>query len=123
VVNVIIPVRIGELTRIGLMKQSPQPSVATLSTIAIAKAVDLIAAGLIGFIQAIAVFGLGVNGCRNPSRSDSEAPEWGNCRAIGSPGNPGALAPRDFVGAVVARLCAARSPRKSITRESLRLVR
>ena len=46
-VNVIIPVRIGELIRIGLMKQSGQPGAATLSTIAIEKAVDLVAAGLI----------------------------------------------------------------------------
>lgn len=55
-VNVIIPIRIGELIRIGLMKQSGQPGAATLATIAIEKAIDLVAAGLI----ALAVVALAV---------------------------------------------------------------
>jgi uncharacterized protein (TIRG00374 family) len=46
-VNVVIPIRIGEVVRIGLMKQSGQPGATTLATIAIEKAIDLVAAGLI----------------------------------------------------------------------------
>ena len=46
-VNAVIPIRIGEVIRIGLMKQSGQPGAATLSTIAIEKAMDLVAAGLL----------------------------------------------------------------------------
>jgi uncharacterized protein (TIRG00374 family) len=46
-VNVVIPIRIGEVIRIGLMKQSGQPGATTLSTIAIEKAIDLVAAGLL----------------------------------------------------------------------------
>lgn len=46
-VNVVIPIRLGELVRVGLIKQSGQPATRTLSTIAIEKALDLAAAGLI----------------------------------------------------------------------------
>ena len=45
-VNVIIPIRVGELARIGLMKQSGQPGATTLSTIVVEKSFDLVAAGL-----------------------------------------------------------------------------
>jgi uncharacterized protein (TIRG00374 family) len=45
--NLLIPVRVGELVRIGLMKQSGQPGATTLATIAVEKAVDLVATGLI----------------------------------------------------------------------------
>lgn len=45
-VNVVIPVRVGELVRIGLMKQSGQPGATTLSTIVVEKSFDLVAAGL-----------------------------------------------------------------------------
>ncbi len=46
-VNVIVPIRSGEMVRIGLMKQSGQPGAATLSTIAVEKTLDLVAAGLV----------------------------------------------------------------------------
>ena len=45
-VNVVIPIRVGELVRIGLMKQSGQPGATTLSTIVVEKGLDLVAAGL-----------------------------------------------------------------------------
>jgi uncharacterized protein (TIRG00374 family) len=45
-VNVVIPIRVGELVRIGLMKQSGQPGATTLSTIVVEKSFDLVAAGL-----------------------------------------------------------------------------
>lgn len=48
-VNVVIPIRVGELVRIGLMKQSGRPGAATLSTIVVEKALDLVAAGLMAF--------------------------------------------------------------------------
>jgi len=48
-VNVVIPIRVGELVRIGLMKQSGLPGAATLSTIVVEKAFDLVAAGLMAF--------------------------------------------------------------------------
>lgn len=46
-INVLIPVRLGEILRIALMKQSGQSGATTLSTIAIEKALDLVAAGSI----------------------------------------------------------------------------
>lgn len=46
-VNVLIPVRLGELIRIGLMKQVGQPSAVTLSTIIVEKVLDLVAAALV----------------------------------------------------------------------------
>lgn len=52
-VNVIIPLRVGELIRIGLMKQAGRPGATTLSTIAIEKALDLVAAGLIAVSLAL----------------------------------------------------------------------
>lgn len=52
-VNVVIPVRLGEIVRIGLMKQSGQPGSVTLSTIVVEKALDLVAAGLIAVSLAV----------------------------------------------------------------------
>jgi uncharacterized protein (TIRG00374 family) len=46
-VNLVIPIRLGELIRIGLMKQAGQPGAITLSTLVMEKALDLVAAGLI----------------------------------------------------------------------------
>jgi hypothetical protein len=46
-VNVLIPVRLGELIRTGLMKQVGQPSAVTLSTIIVEKVLDLVAAALV----------------------------------------------------------------------------
>ena len=46
-VNVIIPIRAGEMVRIGLMKQSGQPGATTLSTITVEKTLDLVAASLV----------------------------------------------------------------------------
>jgi uncharacterized membrane protein YbhN (UPF0104 family) len=46
-VNVLIPIRLGELIRIGLMKRAGQPGAITLSTLVMEKAFDLVAAGLI----------------------------------------------------------------------------
>jgi len=48
-INVVVPIRVGELVRIGLMKQSGQPGAATLSTIVVEKAFDLVAAGSLAF--------------------------------------------------------------------------
>jgi uncharacterized membrane protein YbhN (UPF0104 family) len=45
-VNLVFPVRLGELVRIGWMKGADQPAAATLSTIVIEKAIDFLAAGL-----------------------------------------------------------------------------
>lgn len=45
-INVLIPVRVSELVRLALMKQSGQPAAITLSTIVIEKALDLVAVGL-----------------------------------------------------------------------------
>ena len=46
-VNVIVPIRGGEMVRIGLMKQSGQPGATTLSTITVEKTLDLVAASLV----------------------------------------------------------------------------
>lgn len=46
-INVVIPIRVGELIRIGLMKQAGQPGALTLSTLVLEKALDLVAAGVI----------------------------------------------------------------------------
>ena len=46
-VNVIVPIRGGEMVRIGLMKQSGQPGATTLSTITVEKTLDLVAAALV----------------------------------------------------------------------------
>lgn len=46
-INVLIPIRISEVARLALMKQSGQPAAITLSTIVIEKALDLVAVGLI----------------------------------------------------------------------------
>jgi uncharacterized protein (TIRG00374 family) len=46
-VNVIVPIRAGEMVRIGLMKQSGQPGATTLSTITLEKTLDLVAASLV----------------------------------------------------------------------------
>jgi uncharacterized protein (TIRG00374 family) len=45
--NALIPIRIGEVVRIALMKQSGQSGATTLSTIATEKVMDLIAAGML----------------------------------------------------------------------------
>jgi len=50
--NVVIPIRIGELARIALMKQSGQAGATTLATIALEKSLDLAAAGLIALTLA-----------------------------------------------------------------------
>lgn len=44
--NVLIPIRVGELARIGLMKQSGEPGASTVATIVIEKGLDLLAVGL-----------------------------------------------------------------------------
>ncbi len=46
-INVTIPIRVAEIVRLALMKQSGQPAAITLSTIVIEKALDLVAVGLI----------------------------------------------------------------------------
>ncbi len=46
-VNVLIPIRLGELIRVGLMKRAGQPGAITLSTLVMEKVLDLVAAGLI----------------------------------------------------------------------------
>lgn len=46
-VNILIPIRLGELIRIGLMKQAGQPAAVTLSTIVVEKVLDLAAAALV----------------------------------------------------------------------------
>jgi uncharacterized protein (TIRG00374 family) len=66
-VNIVIPIRLGELIRIGLMKQAGQSGAITLSTLVMEKALDLVAAGLI----AIALVALTV------------APVWLHERAAG----------------------------------------
>ena len=45
-INLIIPIRLGELVRLGWMKQAGQSGAVTLSTILVEKAIDLLAAGL-----------------------------------------------------------------------------
>jgi uncharacterized protein (TIRG00374 family) len=66
-VNVVIPIRMGELVRIGLMKQSGQPGATTLSTIVVEKSFDLVAAGL----MALSMVTLAM------------APAWLSGRAVG----------------------------------------
>jgi len=66
-VNVIIPIRVGELVRIGLMKQSGQPGAATLSTIVVEKAFDLVAAGLMAF--ALVALSIAPDWLRQPAMS------------------------------------------------------
>lgn len=46
-VNLLLPIRLGEVVRIGMMKQRGQPGAATLSTILVEKTLDLLAAGLV----------------------------------------------------------------------------
>lgn len=46
-VNVLIPIRLGELMRIGLMKQAGQPGAVTISTLVVEKTLDLAAAALV----------------------------------------------------------------------------
>jgi uncharacterized protein (TIRG00374 family) len=52
-VNIVIPLRVGELTRVGLMKQAGQPGAATVSTIVVEKGLDLVAVGLVGAALAL----------------------------------------------------------------------
>lgn len=47
--NVLIPIRLGELIRIGLMRKAGHPSATTLATILIEKALDLLAAALVAW--------------------------------------------------------------------------
>ena len=65
--NVFIPIRLGELIRIGLMRKAGQASATTLSTILIEKALDLMAAGLV----ALSLFAF------------STAPAWAQEPAVG----------------------------------------
>lgn len=46
-INLVIPIRVGELTRLGLMKQAGQPGAVTLSTIVIEKTLDMVAVGFL----------------------------------------------------------------------------
>lgn len=46
-VNLVIPIRLGELVRLGLMKQAGQPGATTLSTILLEKALDLVTVALV----------------------------------------------------------------------------
>ncbi|MFO3797981.1 MAG: lysylphosphatidylglycerol synthase transmembrane domain-containing protein, partial [Anaerolineales bacterium] len=62
--NLIVPVRLGEIARLGLMAQERRPVGMTLGTIATEKALDLVATGLLLLISIpLAVFPtwLGVN--------------------------------------------------------------
>ncbi|MGD1993090.1 MAG: lysylphosphatidylglycerol synthase transmembrane domain-containing protein [Anaerolineae bacterium] len=43
--NLVVPVRMGEIARLGLMQQEGRPVGTTLSTVAVEKSLDLIAAG------------------------------------------------------------------------------
>ena len=45
-INVLIPIRLGEIIRIGLMKQTGQPAATTASTVLIEKTLDFMAAGI-----------------------------------------------------------------------------
>jgi uncharacterized membrane protein YbhN (UPF0104 family) len=45
--NLVIPVRVGELARLGLMRQEGRPVGITLGTIAVEKSLDLLAVGLL----------------------------------------------------------------------------
>ena len=45
--NLVIPIRIGELARLGLMRQEERPLGVTFGTIVVEKALDLLALGLI----------------------------------------------------------------------------
>jgi uncharacterized protein (TIRG00374 family) len=55
-VNLIIPIRLGELIRLGWMKQVGQSGTITLSTIVIEKVIDLLVAGLMAMsLVALAV--------------------------------------------------------------------
>ena len=45
-INLAIPIRVGELVRLGWMKQANQPAAITLSTIVTEKIIDLLSAGL-----------------------------------------------------------------------------
>jgi hypothetical protein len=46
-INLLLPIRLGELVRLGLMKQAGQPAATTLSTLVVEKTLDLVTAGLI----------------------------------------------------------------------------
>jgi len=52
-VNLVIPIRAGELVRIGLMKQQGQPATTTFTTIVVEKTIDLAAAGLAGTLLGV----------------------------------------------------------------------
>jgi uncharacterized protein (TIRG00374 family) len=55
-VNIMIPIRVGEVIRISLMKRAGQQSALTLSTIVVEKSLDLVAAGLVAIsLVALAV--------------------------------------------------------------------
>lgn len=58
-VNLLIPIRVGDLVRIGLMKQSGQSGTVTASTIIIEKTVDLIVAGLLAMALVVLQVGPG----------------------------------------------------------------
>jgi uncharacterized protein (TIRG00374 family) len=48
--NVLVPVRVGELARLGLMLQDGVPAGTTLSTVVLEKSLDLVAAGVLVMI-------------------------------------------------------------------------
>ena len=45
--NLVVPVRLGEVARLGLMQQEQRPAGMTLGTIAVEKSLDLVATGLL----------------------------------------------------------------------------
>lgn len=66
--NLVVPVRVGEIARLGLMAQERRPVGMTLGTIAAEKALDLVAAGLLLLVSfPVAVFPtrLGANAAKS----------------------------------------------------------
>jgi uncharacterized protein (TIRG00374 family) len=48
--NFLLPIRAGELARLGMMSRAGQPAAVTLSTLLVEKTLDLIAAGLVSLL-------------------------------------------------------------------------
>jgi hypothetical protein len=60
-INLIIPIRLGELVRLVWMKQAGQPGAITLSTILVEKAIDLLSIGVMAMsLVALAVAPIGL---------------------------------------------------------------
>jgi len=85
--NLVVPVRLGEVARLGLMAQEHRPVGMTLGTIATEKALDLVATGLLLLVSLpVAVFPTGMAG----GKRGQECPDHGHCFA-GDAGPPGSI--------------------------------